>query len=309
MKKDLITLADYSPEQILQLLHLSEQLKHDRNQASDALKGKSVGLVFQKSSNRTRTSFAVGVHQLGGFCLYLGPKEINLGKREATSDVAKTLSRYLDCIVARTYSHQDVLDLAKFSTVPVINGLSDLYHPCQALADIFTVKEKFHTFEGITLAYIGDGNNVCHSLMLACAKVGLNMKVGTPVNYEPSPEILKVAQVIAAEKGVSIEMTHNPREAVNGAHVIYTDVWVSMGQEEETQKRLQDFEAFQINADLVSSAAKDFIFMHCLPAHRDEEVTADVIDGAHSVVFDQAENRLHVQKAVMLDLMVPEYGK
>jgi ornithine carbamoyltransferase len=302
MKRDFITEYDVTAKEISEIFALTSKLKKKRN-ASKALKGKTIGLIFQKPSLRTRVSFEVGIHQLGGNCIYLGPDEINLGKRETTHDVAQTLSRYLDGIVARVFSHQSVVDLAKYSAVPVINGLCDLYHPCQALTDVYSVLEKFGTFKKKTLAYIGDGNNVCHSLMLVCAKMGLSMTIATPVNYEPNEEILATAQELAKKTGVTISVGRDPKEAVKSAHVIYSDVWVSMGQEEETQKRLKDFQGFQINSDLTSWADKKYIFMHCLPAHRGEEVSADVIDSKHSIVFDQAENRLHVQKAILIFLL------
>lgn len=303
MKRDFITEYDLTPKEISGLFELTAKLKKQKSKVTTHLKGKTIGLVFQKPSLRTRVSFEVGIHQLGGNCIYLGPEEINLGKRESTADVAQVLSRYLDGIVARVFSHQDVVGLAKHASVPVINGLCDLYHPCQALTDVYSVLEKFGTFKKKTLAYIGDGNNVCHSLMLCAAKMGLSMTIATPANYEPNAEILKTAQELAKAKGATITLSRDPKAAVKGAHVIYADVWVSMGQEEETQKRLKDFQGFQINGDLVKLADKNYIFMHCLPAHRGEEVSADVIDSKHSIIFDQAENRLHVQKAILIFLL------
>ncbi len=298
-KNDLISIKDLSPQTIRTLLENATQFKKNKKKGTAELKGKSIGLLFQKPSNRTRVSFEVALWQMGGHCIYLSPEEIDLGKRESTSDVAQTLSRYLDCIVARTNRHQDVVDLAKFSSIPVINGLSDLTHPCQGLADLLSIQENFKTFKGITVAYIGDGNNVCHSLMLGCAKVGLNIHIASPKNYEPLPEMVALAQKISKESGAKILLTSSPQEAVKGAHVIYADVWVSMGQEKESEERLKDFQGFQINKDLVKLADKNYLFMHCLPAHRDLEVTSDIIDGPRSIVFDQAENRLHVHKAVL----------
>lgn len=303
MKRDFITEYDLTNNEIAQIFRLTTELKKGRRKFAPLLKNKTVGLVFQKPSLRTRVSFEVGIRQLGGNCIYLGPDEINLGKRESIPDVAQVLSRYLDVIVARVFSHNDVVMLAKHSTIPVINGLCDLYHPCQAMTDVYSVVEKFGTLKKKTLAYIGDGNNVCHSLMLVCAKMGLNMTIATPPNYEPNEEILTTAQELARKTGVGISVSRDPKEAVKGAHVIYSDVWVSMGQEEETQRRLKDFQGFQINSDLASLADKNYIFMHCLPAHRRQEVTEDVIDSKHSVIFDQAENRLHVQKAIMMFLL------
>ncbi|VAX35066.1 Ornithine carbamoyltransferase [hydrothermal vent metagenome] len=303
MKRDLLSLNDFSQEEILQILDLAEKVKQDKTYAYDLLTGKSIGLVFQKPSNRTRTSFDVGINQLGGHCVYLAPQEINLGVRESTSDVAKTLSRYLDGIVARTHTHQDVRDLAEHSSVPVVNGLCDLYHPCQALTDIFSIKEKLGSLEGVTMAYIGDGNNVCHSLMLACAKVGINLNIATPEGYEPDQKVVTLTDKYAQETGVKILVGYSAQDMVKNADVIYSDVWVSMGQEDESHKRLTDFHNFQINRELVATANTNYIFMHCLPAHRGQEVTEDIIDGEHSIVFDQAENRLHTQKAILIFLM------
>ena len=298
-KNDLISIKDLSPKMILSLLRSAARFKKNKKQRTSELKGKSVGLLFQKPSNRTRVSFEVAVDQMGGNCIYLSPEEIDLGKRESAADVAQTLSRYLDCIVARTNSHQDVVDLAKWADIPIINGLSDLTHPCQGLADLLSIQENFGNFKGVTVAYIGDGNNVCHSLMLGCAKVGLNIHIAAPKNYEPLAEMTSLAKSFTKASGSKIILTNSPPEAVQDAHVIYADVWVSMGQEADSQKRLKDFEGFQINQDLAKLADKDYIFMHCLPAHRDLEVTSEIIDGKHSIVFDQAENRLHVQKAVL----------
>lgn len=303
MKRDLISLKDFSGKEIADILTLARTLKRQKGKLSGQLKGKSVGLVFQKPSNRTRVSFEVGVWQLGGTCVYLGPEEINLGKRETTSDVAQTLSRYLDCIVARTFAHQDVIDLAKYATVPVINGLSDLFHPCQALADLMIIQEKFKKLKNLNLAYIGDGNNVCHSLMLGCAKMGINMSVATPLGYAPQQEVMDLAEGFAAKSGARIQHTLSAPAAIKGTHVIYTDTWVSMGQEKETQERLKIFSNYQVNAELLKQADKNYIFLHCLPAHRGQEVTEDIIDGPHSHIFDQAENRLHVQKAVLISLL------
>lgn len=303
MKRDFITEYDLTNTEIAQIFRLTTELKKGKRKFAPFLKNKTVGLVFQKPSLRTRVSFEVGIRQLGGNCIYLGPDEINLGKRESIPDVAQVLSRYLDVIVARVFSHNDVVMLARHSTIPVINGLCDLYHPCQAMTDVYSVVEKFGTLKKKTLAYIGDGNNVCHSLMLVCAKMGLNMTIATPPNYEPNEEILTTAQELARKTGVGISVLRDPKEAVKGAHVIYSDVWVSMGQEEETQRRLKDFQGFQINGDLAGLADKNYIFMHCLPAHRGQEVTEDVIDSKHSVIFDQAENRMHVQKAILMFLM------
>jgi ornithine carbamoyltransferase len=303
MKRDLIRLMDFTSAEILSLIDSADLLKKQKGKLRTDLKGKSVALVFQKPSNRTRVSFEVGVYELGGHCLYLGPDEINLGKRETTHDVAKTLSRYVHCIVARVFYHKDIAELAEHADVPVINALCDLYHPCQALADIQTIREQFGKFKGLTLAYVGDGNNVLHSLMIACVKVGINVRFAGPKGYDPDPKIVAHARDIAKKNNCVIELGRDPKAAIKGAHVIYSDVWVSMGQEKETARRIKEFKGYQINEDLVKAADKNYIFMHCLPAHRGLEVTAGIIDGKHSVIFDQAENRLHAQKAVLLKLV------
>jgi ornithine carbamoyltransferase len=303
MKRDLIRLSDFTSVEILGLIDSADRLKKQKGVLRADLKGKSVALVFQKPSNRTRVSFEVGVYELGGHCLYLGLDEINLGKRESTYDVAKTLSRYVHCIVARVFHNQDIMELAKYADVPVINALCDLYHPCQALADIQTIREHFGRYNGLTLAYVGDGNNVFHSLMIACAKMGVTVRFAGPEGYDPDPDIVQNAQEIAKNNFCKVELGRDPKEAVKGADVIYSDVWVSMGQETETAKRTKEFKGYQINEELVKFANKDYIFMHCLPAHRGLEVTTDIIDGDHSVIFDQAENRLHAQKAVLLKLL------
>ena len=301
LSRDLVSLQDLSKEEINEILTLTDSLKHKKS-GSCELKGKSVALVFQKPSNRTRVSFEVGISQLGGNCIYLGPDEISLGVRESTADVSKTLSRYLDAIVARTHTHEDIVSLTKNSSVPVINGLSDLFHPCQGLTDLYSIKENFGTTDGLTVAYIGDGNNVCHSLLLGCAKIGINMNIATPNGYEPNITIMNLAESIAQMSGAKIMLTGDPKIAAENADVLYGDVWVSMGQEEESKKRLKNFSGFQINEELADLAKENYIFMHCLPAHRGQEVSEGVIDGPHSIVFDQAENRLHTQKAILIFL-------
>ncbi len=302
MKRDFLCLKDYSSQEIESLLGLAKQLKVSPRQPSDYLRGRSLALIFQKPSNRTRVSFETGIHQLGGNAIYLGPDDIDLGKREPTSDIARTLSRYVDGIVARVFSHDDIMDLARCATVPVINGLSDLTHPCQAMADLFTIQERFLKLPGLKMAYVGDGNNMANSLILACAKVGMHISVATPPGYEPSAAYVKLAQQAALKTGASIVLTNSPRDAVQGAQVVYTDTWISMGQEDEREERLKDFKGYQINEELVSLADPKYIFMHCLPAHRGQEVSGGIIDGTHSVVFDEAENRLHMQKAIMVFL-------
>lgn len=298
-KRDLISLEEVSKEELMRLLALSMEMKHDPGHSVHLLRDKIIGLVFQKPSLRTRVSFEVGIAQMGGRCVYLGPDEINLGVRESTPDVSKTLSRYLNGIVARTNSHEDLLLLAEHATVPVINGLSDVYHPCQAVADLFSIKEHFQTLEGLTIAFVGDGNNVCHSLLLGAARMGVSVNIASPAGYEPDKEVIEKALKLCTESGARIEVCRDPVAAVKGANVIYADVWISMGQEDESEKRLSEFQGYQINADLVKQAHAQYIFMHCLPAHRGEEVTAEVIDGPNSIVFTQAENRLHSQKAVL----------
>ncbi len=303
MKKDLISLFDCTDQELMGLIRRAQRLKVSRADIRQDLRGQSVALVFQKPSNRTRVSFAVGIHELGGYCVYLGPDEISLGKRETTHDVAKTLSRYVQCIVARVFDNTDIVALARYADVPVINALCDLYHPCQALADIQTIHERFGRLSGLTVAYVGDGNNVFHSLLTACVKTGVSVRFAGPAGYDPSPSIVARAREIAKANHCGVELGRDPQEAVKGVHVIYSDVWVSMGQEKEKAKRIKDFKGYQIHEDLAKVARKDYIFMHCLPAHRGLEVSAGVIDGKHSVVFDQAENRLHAQKAVLLALM------
>lgn len=294
MKKDLITIKELSTKEIEDIFSLTAKLK--KNKFSKALAGKTLALVFQKPSNRTRVSFEVGMYQLGGNSIYLSPNEISLGVRESVHDVAKTLSRYVDAIVLRTFAHENVIELAKYADIPVINGLSDYSHPCQALADIYTIKEKLKNIKGKTLAYVGDGNNVCNSLIFACAKTGMRINIGSPVGYEPDKNVLALA-------GQTAKVFNNPFDAVKNADVIYADVWTSMGQEEESVKRKEIFKDYQINKNLVSLANKNVLIMHCLPAHRGEEITDEVIDGKNSVVFDQAENRMHVQKAILMKLL------
>jgi ornithine carbamoyltransferase len=303
MKKDLISIKDLSRDEIDGLLELAQALKLDLSAYYEKLKGKSLGLIFQKPSNRTRVSFEVGMYQLGGYTVYLGPDDIKLGTREVTKDIAQTLSRYLDIIVARTFLHKDVIDLAENATIPVINGLSDLLHPCQALADIFTIKEKFNQLEGLNMAYIGDGNNVLHSLLYAASMMGVNIKIAVPKGYEPDNLILKEATKIANAKESRVELCHDKESAVSDADILYTDVWVSMGQEADKEKRFADFKDFQVNKQLLKKARPECVVMHCLPAHRGEEITDEVLDGPHSIVFDQAENRLHMQKAILLKLL------
>ncbi|OQB13219.1 MAG: Ornithine carbamoyltransferase [Candidatus Omnitrophica bacterium ADurb.Bin205] len=303
MNKDLISIKDLSAKDIAEIFSLTDRLKKKRGKFSKALKGKTLALIFQKPSNRTRVSFEVGMFQLGGNSLHLSPNEISLGVRESIPDVSKTLSRYVDGIVLRTFEHKNCLEMAKSASIPVINGLSDFSHPCQGLADLYTIREKAKGLKNITLAYIGDGNNVCHSLLFACAKLGVNMNVGSPKGYEPDLVVLNDSKSAAELNNASIKLFNNASDAAKGADVIYTDVWASMGQEEESGKRKEVFASFQVNKDLVNAAKKNALIMHCLPAHRGEEITDDALDSKYSVVFDQAENRMHVQKAILIKLL------
>jgi ornithine carbamoyltransferase len=303
-RKHFLSLKDWSREEIEALFELAAGIKAEPATWSEALKGKSLAMVFQKPSTRTRVSFEVGMFQLGGQALFLGANDIQLHRGETVGDTAAVLSRYVDGIMARVFAHQDVLDLARHGTVPVINGLSDLLHPCQALADYFTLRERRGDVSGLKMAYIGDGNNVAHALMFGAVKLGCYMSVGCPPGYEPNKLIFKSTAREAQKLGSPVpEVTNDPLEAAAGADVVYTDVWASMGQEEESQKRLQAFQGFRVTPATMAVAKPEAVFMHCLPAHRGEEVDADVIDGPQSVVFDEAENRLHVQKAILVTLM------
>jgi ornithine carbamoyltransferase len=300
--KDLISLNLLSIEEIELILKVAEDLKKgSRN--TNYLAGKTLAMIFEKSSTRTRVSFQTGMYQLGGEGMYFSSQDLQMGRGETIHDTAKVLSRYVDGIMARTFKHQTVLDLARFSTVPVINGLTDYDHPCQILADLLTVYEKKGKFKGLTLAYIGDGNNVLHSLIQGCVKVGMNINYASPKGYKPLPEVVHEAVDFAKGTGSKLKATENAHEAIQDADVIYTDVWVSMGQEAENAKRKKDLKDFQLNGELMKKAKKDVLVMHCLPAHRGEEITDEVIDGPNSIVFDQAENRLHAQKAVLKLLM------
>ncbi len=300
MTRNLLTLKNYNQDEIYRLLSkaLECKRKRSRGKIEDNLKGKTVALIFNKPSTRTRVSFEAAISHLGGDSIYLTSNDLQLGRGETIEDTGKVLSRYCEAIVIRTFSHEDVEALAKASTVPVINALTNNHHPCQALADLMTILEKKDRLASIDLTFIGDGNNVCNSLMIAAAKVGINLTVGSPKGYEPDKELVDEARSFIT--GVNkLSVTNDPKKAVKGADVVYTDVWTSMGQEKETKKRLSDFKGYQIDEKLLKLASKDAIVMHCLPAHRGEEISAEVIDGPKSVVFDQAENRLHVQKALI----------
>jgi ornithine carbamoyltransferase len=298
--KHLLSVADLTAAEVERLITKAIEMKHKK--APKVLAGKILALVFEKPSLRTRVSFEVAIHQLGGYCFYLSPDEVGLGKRETVSDVAQVLGRYVDGIIARTFAHQTLETLAHYSGVSVINALSDLEHPCQALADMVTIREKKGKLRGLTLAYVGDGNNVAHSLLLAASLTGINFKIASPLGYAASESIVRAAREFAAHSGSQIVLTENPRQAVKDADVVYTDVWTSMGQEAEAEKRRRDFAGYQVDASLLSLANSDVIFMHPLPAHRGEEVAVGLLETPHSVVFDQAENRLHLQKALLAEM-------
>ncbi len=302
MKKDFLSIADLTREEIEEIFELTRELKEKlrRGEEYTPLKGKTMAMIFQKPSARTRISFEVGMHQLGGYALYLAPSDIQVGKREAVSDIARVISRYNDVIMARLFGHEDILELAEYASVPVINGLTDLLHPCQIMADAFTILEKKGRIEGLTVAFIGDGNNVCNSWLNFASRMPITLNLGIPEGYDPDKEILAMAKRANVSK---IQIFRNPKLAAKNADVIYTDVWASMGQEKEAEQRKVDFKNFQVDDGLVSVADDEVIVMHCLPAHRGEEITDSVIDGPHSVVFDEAENRLHVQKAILVKLL------
>jgi len=304
-KKHLLSLKDYSADEIYQIISLALKLKSEYKKGipHPLLKGKALGMIFAKSSTRTRVSFEIGIHQLGGYGLFLNSSDIQLGRGETIKDTAKVLSRYLDGIMIRTFDQEDVEDLAKYSSIPVINGLTDLFHPCQILADLMTIYEVKGKLKGLKLAYIGDGNNVAHSLLLGCSIVGMDISIACPAGYEPNEKIVELAQNNSLTSGSQVCITHDPSEAATEADIVYTDVWASMGQEKEAQQRIKAFASYQVNAELFSLANDNAIFLHCLPAHRGEEVTEEVIDGPQSFIYHQAENRLHAQKAVMVLLM------
>ncbi len=301
--RDLVSLDDLTAEELWAVLDLARDLKR-RSERADRppegrapLAGRTLAMIFEKPSLRTRVTFEVAMFQLGGSAIYLAPADAQLGSRESIPDAARNLERWVDAIMARTFAHETVVQLAAHARIPVINGLSDREHPCQTLADLLTVYDRFGGFRDITLAWVGDGNNVCHSLLLGAARVGLSLRVATPPGYAPLPEIVQRAQ--AREAGGTITLTNDPAEAVAGADVIYTDVWASMGQEEEAARRREVFRPFQVNAALLARARPEAVVLHCLPAHRGEEITDEVMDGSQAVVFDQAENRLHAQKALL----------
>lgn len=305
MKKDFLEISHYSSQDLQYLLDLAVALKHELKEGGNApiLGGKVLGMIFQKPSLRTRVSFDMAMRQLGGDALYLSPSEIGLGQRESIADVARVLSGYVDALMARVFSHSHIEELAEWSTIPVINGLSDYNHPCQAMADALTIFEEFGTLQGLNVAYIGDGNNVAVSLMHICTKLGANFTIANPEDYDIVPVAIERANLFAQSSGSSLRFLRDPRAAVKDAQVIYTDTWTSMGQEEETKKREQVFPPYQVNRQLVSEASKDVIVLHCLPAHRGQEITDEVADGSHSRLFPQAHNRLHAQKAILVHLL------
>lgn len=301
MPSHLLSLADLSYADIINILDTASDLKEKRarGKTSSVLKNQTLAMLFEKSSTRTRISFEVAMTELGGHAIYLNYKDIQLGRGESAADTARVMSRYVHAIMARVYKHETLIDLSNNATVPVINGLSDLEHPCQLLADLLTIREYKGKFKGLHFAWIGDGNNVCNSALLACALTGMKMTVACPQGYDPDGEIVEKAK----ELGGAVSIIRDPQKAAKKADILYTDVWVSMGDEEEYDRRLRDFKPYQINSKLLEQARHDVMVLHCLPAHRGEEITADVVDGPNSAVFDQAENRLHVQKALLLKLI------
>jgi ornithine carbamoyltransferase len=305
VKRDFLSLGDCTPAEVTSLLDLAAELKRERVGGANRprLAGKALAMVFQKPSLRTRVSFEMGMQQLGGHALFISPEEVKLGVRESVPDVARVLSRYVDGIMARVFAHDDVLQLARWATVPVINGLSDYSHPCQGLTDLLTIQEHLGRLRGVRLAYVGDGNNVLHSLLLGGALTGMAVVAATPEGYGPLPAVVARARVLAADTGAAIELTGDPQEAAQGADVLYTDTWTSMGQEAEAAVRRTVFPPYQVNATLLARASVQAGVMHCLPAHRGEEITAEVADGPRSWLFDQAENRLHAQKAILVQLL------
>jgi ornithine carbamoyltransferase len=303
--KSLIEINHLSLEEIYQIFDLSKTLKEKQNtgEPHKLLEGKTLGMIFSKPSTRTRISFEAGIYQLGGMGMYFNQNDLQLKKSESVSDTAKVLSRYLSGIMIRTFDHQDVIDLARFGSIPVINGLTDLHHPCQVLTDLFTILEKRRVLKGLKLVYIGDGNNMAHSLLHGCSKVGMDITIASPSGYMPLKSVIDESKVNAKYMGSKIEITEDPVKAVKDADIVYTDVWASMGQEKEAAERRKKFIQYQVNSELVKNAKDDYIFMHCLPAHRGDEVTDEICDSPNSVIFDEAENRLHVQKAIMALVM------
>jgi ornithine carbamoyltransferase len=303
MTKKCLMIDDFSTAEISQIIDLAEKIKQSPHEYSVALRGKSLGVIFEKPSTRTRVSFEVGINQLGGFSYYLAPEEMQLGKREEICDVSRTLSRYLDAVVLRTFKHHLIEEFARYSTIPVINGLTDLGHPCQAFADYMTIKEKFLDPHAITVAYVGDANNVLNSLMTILCKMGVSLNIATPAARGVNPALLSQAQGYAKASDAKLTVGSSPEQAVKNANVIYTDVFISMGEETKKQEKLKDFSGFQVNKQLLAHCEQEPYIMHCLPAHRGEEITDEVFESERSIVFDQAENRLHVQKSILCYLL------
>ncbi len=307
--KDFLSLKEVQPGDLEALFKLADKMKKAPEAFLGKLKGKSLALLFQKPSIRTRLSFQIGMGELGGNSVYVDPQEMPLGERESIKDVARVLSRYCDAVVVRAYHHADIEEFARNADVPVINGLSDAFHPCQTLADLFTIREKFKALQKMNIAYIGDGNNVLSSLLYGASKMGANLAIATPRGYEPNEEMLKDIKLISKDTGSKITLSNNPFTAIKNAHAIYTDVWVSMGQEKQRDQRLRDFQPFQVNGAIIGKAPKDSVIMHCLPAHRGEEITDEAIESPRSAIFDQAENRLHTQKALLYMLLTRKKKK
>ena len=305
MKKDLLRMDNLSKEEILDILNLADQLKYENKHGIEhhLLKGKSLGMIFEKASTRTRVSFEVGMYELGGHPLFLSSKDLQIGRGEPIQDTARVLSRYLDGIMIRTFSQKDVETLAKVASIPIINGLTDDEHPCQVLADLMTIREKKLILDGLKVAYIGDGNNMCNSLLVACLTLGINVFIANPSDYKPPAYYINKGHKLANKNGVSFFMTTSPEEAVKDVDVIVTDVWASMGQEEECDKRRIDFDGYQVNKKLLTLAKEDTIVLHCLPAHRGEEITNEILEAHADTIFEEAENRLHAQKAVLVKLL------
>ncbi|MDB2159478.1 ornithine carbamoyltransferase [Clostridium butyricum] len=305
MKKDLLKMDDLSKEEILDILNLADQLKYEQKHGIEhpLLKGKSLGMIFEKASTRTRVSFEVGMYQLGGNALFLSDKELQIGRGEPIEDTARVLSRFIQGIMIRTFSQKEAETLAKYSSIPIINGLTDDEHPCQVLADLMTIRENKNILEGLKVAFVGDGNNMANSLMIGCLKVGMNFSIASPKIYSASEKYLSRAKEIAETENVEFTITTSPIEAVKGADVVITDVWTSMGHEEEAQERIKHFEGFQVNTELLKNANDDVLVLHCLPCHRNEEITSEVLEAHAEEIFDESENRLHAQKAVLVKLM------
>lgn len=305
MKKDFLKMDDLSKDEILDILNLADQLKyeHKHNIPHEILKGKSLGMIFEKNSTRTRVSFEVGMYELGGNALFLSSRDLQLGRGEPVEDTARTLSRFLHAILIRTYSQEEIEGLSKYSTIPIINGLTDVEHPCQVLADLMTIREYKNILEGLNIAYVGDGNNMAHSLIIGTLKVGMNLSIACPKNYMPKDEYLKRGEELALLENKTFNITSTPSEAVKNADVVFTDVWTSMGHETEEKDRKKAFQGFQINKELMSLAKDNALVLHCLPAHRGEEITTEIIEEHSNEIFDETENRLHAQKAILVKLL------